>query len=158
MTIRFCTPERLNGLKTAFKRVLADLGGVDAAASCSRIGRSQVSDYGNITSDKMPPIDVVLDFEAITGQPHITAAMAGALGYELMPTDTRPAHELAALLSRISLDNGQLLAQAAHVLASKKITSKQRHAMARELTDMVQAGREVLILLEKGHAHETDAV
>ena len=78
--VRKCTPEQINALKTAFKLVVSDVGGLEAAAACTRLGKSQLAEYGNINSEKMITVDVVLDLEAIGGAPHVTAAMAAAHG------------------------------------------------------------------------------
>ncbi len=81
---RQCDLQMRNGLKTAFKRVVADLGGLACAASCTRVSPSHLSDYGNVESDKMPPMDVVLDLELISGRPHATSALAAMQGRALV--------------------------------------------------------------------------
>jgi hypothetical protein len=141
--MRKCSEGMQNGLKTAFKRVLDDLGGIEAAASCTRVGKSQLSDYGNIACDKMVPVDVVLDLELVSGQPHVTAALAATQGFELLPVDKRPTHELLASLARIADDNGRLFGDVARMIGGMP-TEHHRSLLRRHLTNVVAAAREAL--------------
>jgi hypothetical protein len=52
-------PADYNALKTAMKLVITDLGGIDAAASCTRVGRSQINEYGTAGKDSFAPADVI---------------------------------------------------------------------------------------------------
>ena len=135
----------VNAVKTATKRVIGDLGGVEAAASCCGMGKSQLSDYGNVNSAKVIRADVAVALERIGGQPHITAAMAAAQGYALVMTmPMRARSELAQLLARIGRDSGQLFAIAAHALSHKKPSAKERAALLRELSDLRNAADETM--------------
>jgi hypothetical protein len=146
---RTASEEDILALKTATKRVVHDLGGIVAAASCTRVGVSQLSDYGNVTSEKMIPADVALDLEMISGLPHITAELARRQGYQLVPSGDRPLHELIPALQRIAADNGALFGTAVHVLSGGRITPAERRVMATKLLDMIQAGQEALCALEE---------
>ena len=132
----------VNGLKSAFKRVLKDLGGIDAAAGFTRVGRSQLSDYGNVDSEKLPPVDVVLDLEMAGGHPHVTKALAAAQNFMLLPADRRPSAVLANCLARISVDNGRLFADAATALTGAAMPDKTRQKLLDDLTDVVHAALE----------------
>ena len=151
---RRCTPENVNALKTAFKRVLFDVGGLLASAASTRVGPSQLSDYGNISCDKIVPVDVVLDLELISGQPHITSALAQLQGYDLVARELMPAHELIACLQRISEDNGQLFAQALHAVGGAALTATERASMIASAVDVQRASSELIAILSQG---ETDS-
>ena len=149
--MRKCSPEMRNGLKTAFKRVIADLGGLACAAECTRVGISHLSDYGNVESDKVVPIDVVLDLEMISGPPHITAALAAAQGRELVVvTPLRPKDDLAVLLARIGADSGALFGDAAEALAHKKLTPREKQKLTSDLAELLAATREAYEYLLAG--------
>jgi len=143
------TEENVFALKTAVKKVVHEVGGLAAAASCSRVGISQLSDYGNVASDKMVPVDVALDLEMIGGSPHITAQMARLHGYQLMPCDGRPMHELIPALQRIALDNGALFAKTVHILSGGAVSTKERNELASTLADIARASAEALAALEE---------
>ncbi|WP_298216808.1 hypothetical protein [Acidocella sp.] len=130
---------------------MSDVGGVDAAASCTRVGKSQISAYGDIhTPEKLAPLDVAVDLEAIGGTPRVTAAMARILGYELMPLDGRAPHELAACLKEVSMDSGKLLADVVDLMSQAK-HERSRHAVEavlRDLGELARASLEALIALK----------
>lgn len=145
------SPAEYNSLKTATKLVVADLGGGDAAATCTRVGKSQLSDYGNVSSDKFIPVDVVLDLERVGGVPHITAALARAQGYLLVPGSTpRARSELAVLMAEIGRDVGELFGTAALALSHGKLTDAERQELLRELDNLHRVVGEVMSLLKRG--------
>ncbi|MFS8368821.1 hypothetical protein [Acetobacter indonesiensis] len=72
-------------IKTAVKEALKRIGGIDAAASIVRVGRSQLSDYGNRNSPQIVPVDVAVVLDNCAQSPLILAAMAHAEGFGLVP-------------------------------------------------------------------------
>jgi hypothetical protein len=147
---RKCCDVTLNTLKTAFKLTLGDVGGLDAATTVTRVGRSQLAAYGDIHSDRMPPVDVVLDLEAIGGEPRMTAALAAAHGYELAPLEGRPTHELAACLAEAATDCGQLLSDAVRLMGQAPGTRRRETVrdVRRDLHELVRMARETLRALD----------
>lgn len=135
------------GLKAGTRLLTRDLGGIDAAAACSRVGRSLISDYANPASDRFIPVDVVIDAEAIAGTPHVTAAMARALGYELVPLLARPRGELGEALARISTGVGSLFATVASAFADGALSEQERDALARDLDAVARLAAEARCLL-----------
>jgi hypothetical protein len=136
-----------NGLRTAWKRVVAALGGVDATAACVRVGRSQVSDYGVIGNEKFVPIDVVLDAESIAGQPLVTAALAAAQGYMLTPVVPRSAGDVGAALIACGREHARLFVTAAEALADGEITATECVALIADLGRCSLATGEAMHLL-----------
>ncbi len=144
------SPAAYNALKTGTKQVLADLGGADAAVTCTRVQRSQLYDYGNVAVDKFTPIDVVLDLERVGGTPHITAALARAQGYMLMPIEiARDRSELSALMAEIGRDFGELFATAATALSHDKLTEQERLDLVRELDNLRRVTGEAIAFLSR---------
>lgn len=72
-------------IKTAVKEALNRIGGIDAAASTVRVGRSQLSDYSNRNSAQIVPVDVAIVLDKCAQQPLILSAMALAEGYHVVP-------------------------------------------------------------------------
>ncbi|MDD2794382.1 phage regulatory CII family protein [Acidocella sp.] len=134
-----------NGLKTAFKRVVADLGGLACAASCTRVSPSHLSDYGNVESDKMPPLDVVLDLELISGRPHATSALAAMQGRALVVVEPlRAKSDLAVLMARIGQDAGVLFGDISTALSHRRISDRERRKLQDDLRELIDASREAL--------------
>lgn len=126
-----------HALKTASKMLVSLLGGLDAAASCSRVQRSQISDYQNVhVAERFAPIDVVMDLESVAGSPLVTRAMAAALGYELVAVEARSAGRLAADLARFGRDASDLFAAAVGVLNGAHPTTAQRERMLADLHEL----------------------
>ncbi|WP_325395490.1 hypothetical protein [Acidocella sp.] len=148
MTERQFAPADYNAMKTAMKLVIADLGGIDAAASCTRVGRSQIADYGVSGKDTFAPADVVMDLERVGGTPHVTAALARAQGYMLVPIDMpRERGVLASLMAEIGRDVGELFATAATALAHDKLTDQERQDLLRELDTLRRVSSEAFAFL-----------
>ncbi|RUT25989.1 hypothetical protein C0V97_09145 [Asaia sp. W19] len=72
-------------LKTATQAAIRQLGGVEAAASCTRVGKTQISEYQNRNSAHVVPVDVALALDLYAQQPLILAAMASIEGCALLP-------------------------------------------------------------------------
>ncbi len=134
-------------LRAALKRDIEALGGLEAAAACTRVGRSQLSDYTVPGSDKFVPADVVLDIESVGGNPRVTSGLARALGFELVPVLPRDGSELADELVRIGRDVADLLTHAAHGLKGNKLLEMDRVAMIQALDDLRRASAEAMQLL-----------
>lgn len=72
-------------LKTATQAAIRLVGGVEAAASCTRVGKTQISEYQNRNSPHVVPTDVAVALDGYAQQPFILAAMATIEGYALLP-------------------------------------------------------------------------
>ncbi len=126
-----------NALAIAFRLAVEDAGGLEAAASLTRVQKSQIAAYGDVNQqDRFAPADVVLDIEAVTRRPRVTATLARLLGYELVVSDTTAAHEVPALLARIGRDASAVFADSAHALAGRALTHDERARLLRDLTDL----------------------
>lgn len=142
-----------NGLKSAFRKILDDVGGIDALAGFTRVGRSQLESYSNRFTPKFVPADVLLDAETIGQTPHVTTAIARAQGYELVRIEARGADRLAIELARIGRDVGDLFANATTLLGGGKVSDAQRLAMIGDLDDLGRAAREAVMLLSRKSDH-----
>ena len=151
---RKCTPEMANALATAVKLLISDVGGLEAAASCTRVKRSHLAAYGDINSDLMMPADVVVDLEAIGGTPRVSMAMAGMLGYRLEPLGGRPKHDLVSCLQDIAQDNGRLMADVVVLIKEGhgKRCPKKLRAVQRDLAALILAATEAQRALVDGDA------
>lgn len=145
---RALAAESYNGLKTAWKQLVGDIGGVDAVAACTRTTRSLASDFGNVASERFAPIDVVLDAEAIGGRPHVTSALARLQGYALLPLVPRDAGDLARALAELSADVGRTFADAVTALAHPALAPEERATLIRDLVEVARVATEASCLLQ----------
>ncbi|NSL92933.1 MULTISPECIES: hypothetical protein [Acetobacter] len=72
-------------LKTATRNAVSRCGGADYAKDCTRVGKSQLSEYGLRQSPQFVPVDVAVDLDMDAQAPFILGAMANAEGYRLVP-------------------------------------------------------------------------
>jgi hypothetical protein len=139
-----------NAIKTAIKLVIADLGGLDAAATCTRVKRSQLGDYGSPGIESFMPADVIADLETVAGTPHVTAALARAQGFMLLPIEFSGDHSaLSVLLATMGKDVGELFATAAAVLAHGTPTDAERETLLREFDEIRKVSMESIAFLKK---------
>lgn len=150
MNSRKFAPACYNAVKTAFKNLISDLGGIDAAASCTRIGRSQIANYGMAGNEQFVPVDVLMDLEHVGGFPHVTAALARTQGFVLVPVEcSRNQGELSVLLATIGKDVGDLFATGAAVLAHGKPTDVEREVLLREFDEIRRVSSESIAFLKQ---------
>jgi hypothetical protein len=128
-------PHVYAAVKTAWKLLVGRLGGGEAVASCTRAARSLVSDYGNIHSDRFVPVDVLLDAETVAGEPLVTAALARAQGFDLVPISAVSESDLAVEVARLGADVADLFAQISAHLGGAPLSDTQR---AKALLDLSQ--------------------
>jgi hypothetical protein len=141
-------------LRTAVRHLVQELGGIDAASTVCRVGRSQISDYQTPHGDKFMPLDVVMQLEASLGQPVVTTALALAAGCTLLPLNPLAERSaLAALLARIGKDTGELFGTAAQALGHAKPTPAERTMLLAELSDLhLAVGQTISFLQNDGAA------
>lgn len=138
----------LHRLKTCWKLLVRDLGGIDAVAAATRTTRSLASEYGNINNpDRFAPVDVVLDAERIAGRPRVTETLAVLQGFALVSIEPREAGDLAAKLAEFGRDSSTLFADAAIALAHGNPTDAERAALQRDLAEIQRVVAEAVQLL-----------
>jgi len=133
--------------KTAWKLLVSHLGGGEAVAACTRATRSMVSDYGNVHSERFVPVDVLLDAETVAGEPLVTAALARAQGYELIPVTPTSETDLAIKMARLGSDVSDLFAQIAAHLAGAALSPAQRAKALADLADLRLVAHQAELIL-----------
>lgn len=125
-------PHDIAAIKTATKQVVGAVGGIDAAASATRVGRSQIADYYNRNSPQVVPADVAVALDQCAEHPHILAAMAHAEGYTILPIRIGEG-DIAQNMQDIALGAGELMAETVRVLADGIVTEDERQALMARL-------------------------
>lgn len=134
--------------KRAASQLVKAAGGVEAAAELCRLGKSQLSDVGNVNSpDKFMPIDVVRQLEEVTqglpGWPHVTRHLACAAGFELVrrpDADAGGETDWLAHIARVSKEAGDVVSKiAGHAAGGLTADEIKRGELLRECRELVAA-------------------
>lgn len=117
-------------LKTATHALVREVGGVDAAAAASRVGRSMLSDYGHPQKPGMfMPIDVVLDLEAALRRPVVTQQLALAQGFDLVPVEAAESGLVPSALAQLGREISALFGETAAAIDDGRLTDAECQAL-----------------------------
>ncbi|MFT9398488.1 hypothetical protein [Acetobacter sp.] len=143
-------------IKTAVKEAIKRIGGIDAAASVVRVGRSQLSDYGNRNSPQTVPADVAVALDCCAQHPLILAAMAHAEGYFIVPAHFGEGH-LPRDMARFTEKASQAISKGFEILEDQRVDVHEAHEMLREMqavktvAEHIMAGMSKIISENKPH-------
>lgn len=129
-------------IKTATKDVIQKIGGYEAAASITRVGKSNLSDYGNHNSPLIVPVDVAVVLDCCAQQPVILAAMAHAEGYALVPIHFGEGHipkDMADFTDKAS----QAIQRGFEALEDRKVDVHEAHELVRCMGDVIRVAEHI---------------
>ena len=145
--MRMTQPVDIAALKTATRLLVADAGGLPAAASATRVSGAHIARaYDQHFDAILAPIDVVADLERVGGKPRVTAELARLAGCRLV--------QVPAARGRLGRSVAEVLAGASDVGAAYaratedgRVTDAERAAIATELAELVAAAEHALGVL-----------
>jgi hypothetical protein len=150
MSPRRDVPEQHRSLKTLFRALLARCGGLDAAASCVRVGRSQLANYTDMHSDQFAPLDVVAELEAVAGEPLVTAELARRASHLLVPAVADCDGPLAASMAHLAREMGEVFAAYATAMGNDgRVSAVEADQIERELGDVIRLATRALVVLRR---------
>ncbi|GAN68311.1 thioredoxin domain-containing protein [Acetobacter orleanensis] len=120
-------------IKTATKNALKVIGGIDAAERVCRVGRSQLSDYGNRNSLQCVPADVAVDLDISAQEPLILAAMAVAEGFRLVPVKFSGTGHIPQELAKFSKFTSEVLQEGIESLEDGQVDVAEARAILEHL-------------------------
>lgn len=136
-------------LKGAFRRLTKLAGGEEAAAAITRVDRQRIGRYGRPQEAMMPPVDVVADLEADTGEPLVCRVLADLAGFLLIPkppVSGGPAW--VRHLGALGKEAGEAIARLAEAFGNDgRITADEIQSL--RLRDEVREAMEVLARIDK---------
>lgn len=151
MSPRRDIPEHHRSLKALFRVTVARCGGLDAAATCVRVGRSQLHNYCDMHSDQFAPVDVLAELEAVAGEPLVTADLARRAGFILVPMAAEGDGLLAQDMAALGKEVGETFAAFAHAMANDgAVDAAEAERVERELADVVRVASAALANLRRG--------
>lgn len=137
-------------LKTATRRLIAAAGGVESAATVTRVNKSALSEYQNPQSvTHFMPVDVAADLEADTGVHFVTEAlvrMAG--GYMVGLTAVKSRTLFGRQLAKIGREIGHVFDRSCSALEDGKITDAEARKLTAEIDDAIRALAQARAILE----------
>ncbi|MGX9966086.1 phage regulatory CII family protein [Roseomonas sp. F4] len=125
--------------KSLARALIETVGGLDAAASASRVGRSQLAAYQSPHQPLFAPVDVVARLELLAGAPTMTAELARRAGYRLVLVEQMTGGQLGALLAKLGQEVGQVFAAYAAAWQDGQVTMAEKAAIQRELRALMSA-------------------
>lgn len=137
-------------LRTLTRVLVERLGGLDAAAACTRVNRSRLAEYYAPQGDAFIPADVLADLEAVAEAPLVTAELARLAGCALLPLRSVAEEELARLLAELGQEVAQAFGAYAEALRAGRCPIQDRARLAAEVGDIVRVGQEILGALRVG--------
>lgn len=75
-------------LKAETRRLIKACGGVESAASVTRVDFQTLSRYSRPQEQQFIPVDVIADLEQDCGEPVVTRALADLAGYDLVKRES----------------------------------------------------------------------
>lgn len=143
MTRQFQAQVYLN-LKAGFRDLVALCGGPQRAANLTRTTQSLLSHFmAPQDMDRFPPLDVIADLEAESGQPAITRLLADMAGFDLVPrVQGSTVMVMHSHLSAMAKEGGDVQAMLANALGDGEIDASEATALrkeAREALDKISA-------------------
>lgn len=144
----------LRGLKTAMRALVQRVGGLEAAATVTRVRPSQLASYYDPHQpQQLMPADVVADLEHVAGEPLVTAQLARLAGHMLLPMSPGFGSEARAIAA-VFQETGELGARWASAMDDGQLDDADRERVLAELGDLQRAAARAMALLtaKKGHA------
>ena len=146
-------------LKIKFGELVGRIGGLEAAASFCRVGKSTLARYASIVqadAECFAPIDVVRDLEALAGEPIVTAtlcAMADGV-FVAIPNTPAGTGDLLAMMSALSGEFNDTTRVVCAGLADGKFCPVDAAKLERELDDVIRVAVGMRALARSIHGGE----
>lgn len=119
-------------LKTAFRLLVHDVGGLEAACAVTGYSVSRLSEAYAPNSERMPRVDHALMLEMVGGNPRVSEVMARLQGLRLERQQAARGEDGAALGAVIE-SAGHLGAEALKALADGRLDDSERAAVRERL-------------------------
>lgn len=130
-------------LKAAARSLIKSCGGLEAAATITRVGVTILSDYGNVEkSECFMPIDVAMDLQRETRCASVTEALAALCGGAFVPKGCdagQAGGNLMTATADIMAETSDVMNSVAAALQDGRLNNRERQAMVRQVQDIIHA-------------------
>lgn len=142
------TEEERRALKTGFRVLVQQAGGLEAAAAATRVNKTVLAaSYDQEAKDRFPALDVVADLERAAGVPVVTRLLAGMHGLALVHVEPISGCAISAMAS-VGQNSSEVFAAFGRALADGVITEAERAVLRQEMLDLVAVATEAAAILE----------
>ncbi|NVN44827.1 hypothetical protein HW537_13060 [Asaia siamensis] len=124
-------------IKTGTQAAVRAVGGVEAAASITRVGATQISNYQTRTNPLVVPVDIAVELDRCAQQPLILSVMAAIEGYTLIPIAFGDGCAATAMGDVASSASGTMTA-AIKALSDGKIDRAEAQDLSHRLNDLIR--------------------
>lgn len=134
---RLAEPAEITRLKSVTEQAIKLSGGTQFETR-TRVRKSALSKYGSASEpDAFLPLDVLLELDRHNGAPLVTSAVAGMLGYRLVPAEALEDAQLNLEdVQAIAKETGDVVNLLLGLLTSgKRLDAADRHRILREVTE-----------------------
>jgi len=138
------TPEQLD-LKRATAETIKGVGGLEAASTFCRVGKSALSDNQSVNHpESFVAIDVVADLEPLarerSGWPHVTRALCRRMGGVFVSLPAQPATgaDLFTLLARKMQEGADVNSALCEALRDGEVCPKDARRVRKEIGELLE--------------------
>lgn len=137
MTLHPLSPEQL-ALKALTRNLIDKLGGLDAAASCCRVGRSQLANYCSPHQDQFLPIDILQRLERVAEDAALTEELLRQHGLVAVRPQGSPAASILSGLALLAAEMSDLHRVSAEGMEDGQLCRDDKLRIERELQDVIR--------------------
>lgn len=137
MTARPYTRADYLAIKSAFRRACEDAGPLATIAEYTRVDPALLSRYGNPDRPEFPPVDVMMDIDALSGGDRCLRALAEIRGYELIREERGvKIEDMNRHIGAVGVETGELISEMCNAVADNKVTPREAEAIERRAEDV----------------------
>lgn len=146
-------------LKIKFGELVGRIGGLEAAASFCRVGKSTLARYASTVSadaESFAPVDVVRDLEALAGEPLVTATLCGMADGVFVPVPNASATtgDLLAMMATLSGEFNDTTRAVCTGLSDGTFCGGDAERLEHELDDVIRVAVGMRALARSIHGGE----
>jgi|APCry1669192522_1035417.scaffolds.fasta_scaffold00745_6 hypothetical protein len=138
MTGRPYTRADYLALKSAFRRACEDAGPLATIAEYTRVDPALLSRYGNPDRPEFPPVDVMMDVDALSGGDRCLRAWAELRKFTLSREERGvKVEDMTRHIGAVGVEAGELISEMCNAAADGVITPREAEAVERRADDVI---------------------
>lgn len=138
-------------VKAATRTLIKNCGGLESAATMTRVGTSSLSDYCSVEKeDVFIPLDVALDLQIESGTFPLTEALAALSGGSFTPADAQAANpNLTIAAAGMMGETADAIKSISESMKDGKITPREKKDITKQIQDVIHACTDTLSLVNQ---------
>ena len=127
-------------IKDQFFRLIEACGGMDKAATHTRVGKTALYNYANRNqADAFPPADVIQDLEFIAGYPYVSEAISRSQGFITVDIrDDIPNFDVTKSMAEMAKEYSDVFAKTGMALSDGTMTPAEAAEVLPEIAEAAQ--------------------